>query len=185
MKSIALIRGVGGATAMKMAPLRDALTQAGFTGVQSLQVAGNIVFDDDGEAATGGSVAARAAQAARIRATVAENFGHDLPVIIRSHEELQAAANRNPFLGTHEGKWVMTVFLEHPATKAEAGRVAKEAAALTSTDTCVIDGAEAFIRYDGGVATSKLQSMWLEKRLGIIGTARNANTIAKLLQMSA
>ncbi|MHA7178640.1 DUF1697 domain-containing protein [Arthrobacter sp. MDB2-24] len=95
-RSAALIRGVGGPTAMRMAELRAALEDEGLEGVATSQVAGNIVFDP-GERST-------AACAALIRHTVCARFGHDLPVVIRSHEQLVDAERRNPFIGSQEGR---------------------------------------------------------------------------------
>ncbi|MHA7285285.1 DUF1697 domain-containing protein [Arthrobacter sp. MDT3-44] len=171
-RSAALIRGVGGPTAMRMAALRAALEDKGLDGVATLQVAGNIVFDP-GERST-------AACAALIRHTVRERFGHDLPVVIRSHEQLVDAERRNPFIGSQEGRWVMTVFLDrtpHPATSLDP--------AAGAPNVFAVDGSEVFIRYASGVAGSKLQSTWFEKRLGVVGTARNANTVTKLILLTA
>ena len=44
---------------------------------------------------------------------------------------------------------------------------------------------EVFVRYADAVAGSKLQASWFEKGLGVVGTARNANTVAKLVQLTA
>lgn len=170
-KWVALIRGVGGPTALRMADLRLALEGAGLSGVATLQVAGNVVFDQEDRSMT--------ACAELVRRTVHRRFGHDLPVIVRSHEQLVDAERRNPFVGTHEGRLVMTVFLEvmtRPCAvlDPEAGM----------PDLFVVDGEEVFVRYASAVAGSKLQSAWFEKRLGAVGTARNANTVAKLVQLT-
>lgn len=169
---MALLRGVGGPTALKMAPLRAALTDAGLAGVATLQVAGNIIFEPE---ARDSSETVRL-----IRRTVHDVFGHDLPVIVRTHEQLVGVVTRNPFSGTQEGRWVMTVFLEHPPDL--GARVDTE---VRGPDRFAVDGAEVFVRYEHGVAGSKLQSAWFERQLGVVGTARNANTIAKLLELSA
>jgi uncharacterized protein (DUF1697 family) len=52
-------------------------------------------------------------------------------------------------------------------------------------EEAMLDGREVFVRYPEGIGGSKLQAGWLEKRLGVTGTARNANTIAKLISLSA
>lgn len=170
-KPVALIRGVGGPTALKMAELRSALEDNGLKGVTTLQVAGNIIFDPT-ERST-------AACTTLIRHTVRERFGHDLPVIIRSHQQLVDAERRNPFIGSQEGRWVMTVFLDQtPRPKAVLDPGAG------APNIFAVDGCEVFIRYASGVAGSKLQSTWFEQRLGVVGTARNANTVAKLIQLT-
>jgi uncharacterized protein (DUF1697 family) len=168
--TIALIRGVGGPTAMKMPTLRGVLASAGLGEVATLQVAGNVVLDD------GGRSPDEIAQT--IRDAVRGAFGHDLPVIVRSHAGLVDAHARNPFAGAAEGRWVQTVFLDAVPTGALVlpDGIPEEA---------MLDGREVFVRYPEGIGGSKLQAGWFEKRLGVTGTARNANTIAKLISLSA
>ena len=170
--SVALIRGVGGPTALRMPELRSALEDAGLTGVRTLQVAGNVVLDPGGRSA--------AACAELVRRTVHRSFGHDLPVIVRSHEELVDAERRNPFVGTQEGRWVLTVFLEAPPHLQQTPDPP-----AGSPDQFAVDGSEVFVRYADGVGTSRLQAAWFEKRLGVVGTARNANTVARLVELTA
>jgi len=45
---VALLRGVGGPTALKMPALREVLASEGLGEVETLQVAGNIVLDEAG-----------------------------------------------------------------------------------------------------------------------------------------
>lgn len=171
-KLVALIRGVGGPTALRMADLRSALEDAGLTGVVTLQVAGNIVFDHDDRSTS--------TCAALVRRTVHQRFGHDLPVIVRTHQQLVDAEQRNPFVGTHESRLVMSVFLEgipHPPIPLDP--------AAGGPDQFVVDGMEVFVRYAEAAGGSRLQTAWFEKRLGVLGTARNANTIAKLVHLTA
>lgn len=170
-RTVALIRGVGGPTAMKMAALREVLASAGLSEVETLQVAGNVVLDAGGRSP--------AEIAATVRDAVRGAFGFDLPVLVRSHAELADTVARNPFADAAEGRWVQTVFLESAPAEPT----------LTLPDgipeEAVLDGREVFVRYPEGIGGSKLQAGWFEKRLGATGTARNANTIAKLVAMSA
>lgn len=170
-RTVALIRGVGGPTALKMPALREVLASAGLGEVATLQVAGNVVLDAAGRASDD------IAQA--IRGAVRGAFGFDLPVVVRTHEELVATVSRNPYADAAEGRWVQTVFLDRrpsSATLALPDGIPEEA---------VLDGREVFVRYPDGIGGSKLQAGWFEKRLGVVGTARNANTVAKLIEMSA
>lgn len=157
---------------MRMPELRAALEDRGLSEVTTLQVAGNIVFDQGDRSS--------AACADLVRRTVRERFGHDLPVLVRSHDQLVDIERRNPFIGSHDGRYVMTVFLD---------RIPRADVLLDSVaggpDVFTLDGAEVFVRYASGVAGSKLQTSWFEKQLGVIGTARNANTVARLVELSA
>jgi uncharacterized protein (DUF1697 family) len=171
-RTVALIRGVGGPTALKMAALREVLASAGLGKVDTLQVAGNIVLDDAGRSP--GEIATL------IRESVREAFGFDLPVIVRSYAELADARARNPFADAAEGRWVQTVFLAEPPV----GGMTFEVPAHYPEEA-VLDGREVFVRYPEGIGGSTLQAGWFEKHLGVIGTARNANTVSKLIEMSA
>lgn len=170
-RTVALLRGVGGPTALKMADLREVLASAGLGEVTTLQVAGNVVLDEVGRAPD--------EIAAVVREAVRAAFGHDLPVLVRSRAELVDASARNPFSDAAEGRWVQTVFLD------SAPAIAALELPDGTAEEAVLDGREVFVRYPEGIGGSKLQAGWFEKRLGVTGTARNANTIAKLLALSA
>ncbi len=171
-RSIALIRGVGGPTALKMPALREVLASAGLGEVETLRVAGNIVLDEDGRSP--GEIAGV------VRDAVLDAFGFDLPVVVRSHLELADAHERNPFADVAEGRWVQTVFLIDTPSVGTTFDVPAE-----YPEEAVLDGREVFVRYPEGIGGSKLQAAWFEKRLGVTGTARNANTVATLIAMSA
>lgn len=173
-KVVALIRGVGGPTALKMAELREVATGIGLGGVATLQVAGNVVFDEPDEPLTG------AAQ--RLRAAMLDRFGHDLAVITRTHAQLVDALERDPYKGTHEGRFLATFFLDRAPDPAKVAALDPQ---RSPGDVFTVDGAEVFVRFESGQGTSKLQLPWFEKGLGVIGTARNANTVAKLADMTA
>lgn len=172
--SVALIRAVGGKTAMKMADLKAALSSAGLNVITTLQVAGNVVFDPAG--------ASPDDSAELVHRAILDAFGHDLAVVIRTHEELVAAVARNPYAGSQDGKWIHTMSLVAPPKPALSLAIDH---AYGAPDEFVIDGADIFLRFDSGVANSKLLTSWFERRLEVVGTARNANTMAKLVDLTA
>jgi uncharacterized protein (DUF1697 family) len=47
----------------------------------------------------------------------------------------------------------------------------------------VVHGSEVFIHYPEGIGRSKFSRVPMEKMLGTRGTARNLNTVRKLLEM--
>jgi len=159
---------------MKMTELRDALEDAGFAGVSTLQVAGNILFD---EARSG-----VADQAAQIRATVLGRFGHDLAVIIRSHGELVDALGRHPFIGDADPSWVSIAFLEGPPSISSIEAIDHH---RFSVERFAVSGSEIFMCHPDGQGRSRLTLSWLERQLDVVGTARNVNTVAKLIEMTA
>lgn len=162
---------------MRMPALRETLHAAGLTDVATLQVAGNVVVDPGAHTPEG--------LAHVVRTAVLDSFGHDLPVLVRSHEELRALAERNPYLGTQESRWVLTMILDRIPDDDDVAAALDAAQGIAPEDAFTVDGRAVFLRYASGVGTSRLQGAWLERRLGVVGTARNANTIEKLIALTA
>jgi uncharacterized protein (DUF1697 family) len=50
-------------------------------------------------------------------------------------------------------------------------------------DEAVIDGNRIFIKYDIGAGKTRLDQKYIEKKLNVIATIRNWNTVTKLLEM--
>jgi uncharacterized protein (DUF1697 family) len=90
---VALLRGinVGKAKRVPMAELRELLTSLGYRNVRTLLNSGNAVFDSTARSA--------AAQATRIRAAIAERMNLEVPVIVKSAEDIAAACAENTLLG--------------------------------------------------------------------------------------
>lgn len=158
---------------MKMAELRAALTDAGLVNVATLQVAGNVVFD---EALSGVDDPAKL-----VRETVRRRFGHDLAVIVRSHDDLTDAMRRHPFLDDAAPSRVSITFLDEPPSPELAATVDHD---RFEVERFAVSGAEIFLCHPDGQGTSKLTLAWLERRLSVVGTARNVNTINKLIEMT-
>ena len=80
---VAMLRGinVSGRNKVPMADLRSTAESLGYTGVRSYVQSGNLVFDAPGRA-TPASVASRLGEA------VLETFGVDVPVVVRTRDEL-------------------------------------------------------------------------------------------------
>jgi uncharacterized protein (DUF1697 family) len=45
-------------------------------------------------------------------------------------------------------------------------------------------GEEVYLTYPNGIGTSKLTNVFLEKQLGVAGTARNWNTVTRLVEIA-
>ena len=100
---------------------------------------------------------------------------------MRTPDELRAALAANPFITESEGSRVLITFLsDTPALR--------DAATLESDrfmpDRFELLGAELYAHYPNGAGRSKMNLDYFEKRLGVRGTARNLNTVAKLIELS-
>jgi uncharacterized protein (DUF1697 family) len=88
-RSVALLRGinVGGNSVIRMADLRACFERGGFADVETYIQSGNVLFTAIGPPAT---------LIARIEAMLADDFGHPIPVVLRSRAQLSAVVDRAP-----------------------------------------------------------------------------------------
>jgi len=165
---IALLRAVnvGGHNKIKMAELRDALTEAGFGDVATYVQSGNVVCT---------SRKGAAAVEKAIHQVIAERFGHDITVIVRSPAELATLVAGFPW-DEPDGKASGIVFLDGPSDPIDAAHFAP--------DELKVVGADVYVHYAKTFSDSKLTPAWIEKAAGRAGTRRNWNTVLKLTEMA-
>jgi uncharacterized protein (DUF1697 family) len=87
----------------------------------------------------------------------------------------------NPFVGSRfNPKMLHAVFLESEAPSDRAAQLDPD---RSPPDHFEVSGREIFVHYPGGSGRSKLDLGYFEKQLGVAGTARNWNTVTRLLSM--
>ena len=169
---VALLRGVnvGGRTMIPMPSLEASLEDLGHEDVVTYIQSGNVVFES------------RVKDPAReIEERIAEDFGVSVTVVLRTPAELKTIVKTNPFPKVTDSKKLHVVFLSEKPT-------AKAAAALdpdrSPPDELVVKGREVYVHYPNGQAKTKVTNDWLERTLGVRGTARNWNTVLKLVELT-
>jgi uncharacterized protein (DUF1697 family) len=170
---VAFLRAVnvGGNNKVPMAPLREALTAAGLDDVSTVLQSGNVVFASRKSSATVGKVVGDA---------IEDAFGLSIGVVVRTGAELAAVAATNPFLADEpdrDPKTLHVVFLSGEPTAAAAAKLDPE---RSPPDAFDVAGSEIYLSYPGGSGTSKLTLDYLERTLGVRGTARNWRTVQRL-----
>jgi uncharacterized protein (DUF1697 family) len=173
---VALLRGinVGGKNAIPMGELKSALSSLGLEDIVTYIRSGNVVF----RSRTG---AARAI-AADIERQIAETFGISLTVLLRTPAELAEIAESNPFLEAEEDlSRLHVVFLK---TAPAASATARLDPGRSPPDEFSVCGREIYLHLPNGAARSKLTLDYFERRLEVDATARNWNTLIKLLALS-
>lgn len=113
---------------------------------------------------------------------ILKEFGFEVPIIIRTPQELQNVIKKNPFskIKAFDPARVYFVFLSEAPKKAAL----KNLEALPSTkDLYRLIGSELYLYCMDGFGKSKLASANFEKILSVRTTARNWNTVNKLLEM--
>jgi uncharacterized protein (DUF1697 family) len=168
----ALLRGinVGGKNKVPMPQLKALFEDLGHSDVVTYIQSGNVVFR------------ARQADARAIEQRITDVFGLDVAVVLRTGSELAAAAVGNPFLVQGaDTKPLYVVFLgREPAADA----VEQLDPDRSPGDRFSVHGREVYLDLPNGGGRTKLNLDYLERRLGVKGTARNWNTVLKLVELT-
>ena len=169
---IVLFRGVGGPTKLPSAPLRDALTVAGFRDVTTYIATGNVVLTSDLPAE---GVRARVAAIARKR------LGFAKEIFVRTRREWAKIVRDNPFPEGAANPRTLHAFI----LRAKPPKAAIEAlgAKASGTERLAIRGTTLYFHAPDGFGTSKLPAA-IERALKGETTARNWNTMLKLDELA-
>lgn len=163
---IALLRAlnVGGTGKLPMTDLRDMAGRLGFENAATYIQSGNLVFTTD--------LTASEAQAA-LEAALTTFFGKPQKVLLRDVGELGALCAAAPFPEASPNKVLVTFLPDAPPADALETMVAP------SGEEAVLLEREIAVHYPDGQGRSKLKLPALAP-----GTARNLNTVRKLLEMA-
>jgi uncharacterized protein (DUF1697 family) len=178
---IALLRAVnvGGTGKLPMADLRAVLKKLGYVNIETYIQSGNAVFD----------AGAKPAAVARDLAVALEKLvGAPVGVVVRTHQDLHRIIAENPFAAeaAADGARVHVGFLAAPATaNAKAGLDGIIAKFPARRDRYHLAGDTLYLHLPDGAAETKFTGKTLDRALGVMGTARNWNTVLKLHAMSA
>ncbi|MFG2140529.1 DUF1697 domain-containing protein [Streptomyces sp. NPDC048650] len=176
-RQIALLRGinVGGHNSFPKAKQLELAESLGLKDVCVLLQTGNIVFADPGTPPQ---------ETARIlRDRIAADLGLTVPVVVRTGAELAAVAAANPFPeALPEPKHLHVTFLSSAPADTSPLDALDEAA--FAPDRFRLTGRELYLWCPGGVGRSKLAAAVARAPLGVTATARNWNTVTKLLALA-
>ena len=174
---VSLLRAInlGKRNQVPMPALREALAKAGFSDVRTYVQSGNVVARSPHRAP--------AKVAERITALVKDEFGLDVPVIVRAPDQLDHVIAANPYpVAAQERPNILHVMFLAGAPDPDAVR-ALHTDEMTK-DVCRVDGDNLYIDYGTGVHGNRLTAAYLSRRLRVDGTARNWRTVTTLAQMA-
>ena len=173
-RQIALLRAVnlGPVNRVKMADLRALLEREGYEDVRTLFQSGNVVLTSAKKPDT---------VAREIERLLAGELGVETDVVVRTRDELADAIERNPIAEADEQpKRCQVSFL---AGKPDAAAVKRVAAVDVAPERFEVSGREVYAWHPDGLQRSKLARA-LGDGLGVTATARNWNTVTKLLELA-
>ncbi len=169
---ILLFRGVGGATQLPTAPLRVALTEAGFESVATYINSGNAIVR---------SSLPRDKVIATVAKIAKQKFGFDKAIHAPTLKEWSKLIANNPFPdAVSVPKFLHAALLKEDPDKKNIDAI--RAYAKPGEQITVVDKV-AYIHTPGGFGMSKMAARF-DKLIGVENTARNWNSIVKLEQLA-
>jgi uncharacterized protein (DUF1697 family) len=166
---IALLRAVnlGKRNRVPMAELKEVFERAGCSAVRTHLQSGNVVF------------AHEAPDRGALEAAIAEAFGVETVVILRSAAELRRIVDAHPFGDDTSGS-VVAFLAAKPGRSALAALSEFDAA----PDRVALAGGDVALHYPNGFRGARLTVAKLEQLLEVPATARNWRTVARLAELS-
>ena len=174
---VALLGSINvGGNRLKMADLMAALEEHGFANVATVVASGNVLFEHAraGEAKVEGEIAD----------IVKDRFGIDSLAIVRTAGEVRSAIDDNPFHGDGEDRFVHSIFLDGQPTQDSFDALLAEHRDKGG-ERLAIGPRVLYLDYVHGVGVSSLTGPFLQRRLGVRGTARNMTSLKRIHEKMA
>jgi uncharacterized protein (DUF1697 family) len=166
-KIISMLRGINvGGKKVEMEKLRKDYESLGFTNIRSYIQSGNVVFE----------TSLRNNLAETIEKKIKRSFDLDVAVFIRTESELREIVDNNPFRAKDTTKLHVTFLREKP-------REIPDAEIAGVKDKAQFYGREVYLFCPNGYGRTRLSNSLFERKLKILATTRNWNTVNTLLSM--
>jgi uncharacterized protein (DUF1697 family) len=156
-----------------MPALRESFARDGMKDVRTYVQSGNIVLS---------SSEAPGALARRCSELIAERFGLDIAVVVRTRDELAEVVSLNPLrdVAVNPKRYQVTFM----SAELDPERIEQLAALAGPAEQLVAVGRELYSWHPEGVGRSKLWGRVAGTGLGVTATARNWTTVTTLLSMA-
>lgn len=174
MKLAVLIRGVTptGKNRVPMAQLRELLEASpNFSGIQTYIQSGNVILETD--------LSSRETEHI-IHRIIVDNFGGDLVIIAKNHEQLQKSFKNYSIKNTPIERQYYT-FLKNIPSEEGLNKLAERD---FGEDKYEIVDDMVYIAFATKASDSKLTNNVIEQKLGTSATTRNYNTTKRLAELT-
>jgi len=170
-----MLRGInlGAHKKVPMPALKALYESLNFKNVSTYIQSGNVVFEHD-ESLEG--------LALKLEQKIAEHFGFEVPVILRTLAEMQAVSKENPFLkdATVEAAQLHVTFLAEGPEQVLLDKIQSFSAA---PDEFRMVGKTIYLHCPNGYGRTKLTNNFFEQKLKLTATTRNWKTVNELTNM--
>lgn len=172
---IVLLKGinVGGHKKVPMADLRALLAKSGFENVKTYIQSGNVILESSEENIHN--------MESHIKDIILKQFGFEVSVLVKERKDLERIFNACPF--SEEKKKTSYFIMLHEIPDAELVKIASEKVyegeAYEIINDCI------YFYCEKGFGQAKFNANFFERKLNTFATARNYNTMLKLVSLSA
>ena len=172
---LVLLRGinVSGHNMMKMEALKTMLENIGFQNVRTYLQSGNVFVDSEEDAAKVGFM---------IKQEIFKVFGHEVPTIVITKEDLELCFANNSFLKEKDVD-TKKLYVAFVSTLLKKENINDLKISQFKPDEASIDDNRIFIKYAVGAGKTRFDQKYIEKKLNVTATIRNWNTVTNLLAM--
>jgi uncharacterized protein (DUF1697 family) len=174
---VSMLRGINlGKRQVPMDGLKDLYQKLKYKGILTYIQSGNVIFRT-------GKKKPEQSMIAEIEKAILTKYGFEVPVIIRTRDEMEKIVRINPMLekkGIQLDKLQVTFLAENPPTE-----LAEQIDTRDYTpDEWKIMGREIYLYCPNGYGITKLSNNFFEKKLKTKATTRNWKTVHALVEMS-
>jgi uncharacterized protein (DUF1697 family) len=167
---------MAGHNSIKMTDLAVLFKDLGYNNAETFIQSGNVIFSSSNELPVHDI-------SLRIEKAIAQKFSYNIPVMIRTVEEMRSLIPANPFLAEEnfDPSRMAVIFLYQNPSEAQIQKVIN---IDYPPDKFKIIGSDIFIYCPNGFGRTKLYTNFFEKKMGVTGTGRNWKTITTLLNLA-
>ena len=174
MTHLALLRGinVGGKAKLPMKELVAIFAAAGAVNIRTYIQSGNVLFESP----------IPEPLIAQVTTEIARIYGYPGRIVLRSAVELTAAFKANPF--EKAGASAETMHVYFLADKPDPVATRALDPDRSPGDSFVVKNREIYLHLPNGMARTKLTNAYFDAKLKTTSTARNWNTVGKLVELA-
>ena len=160
---------------MAMNDLRETFGSLGYDDVVTYIQSVNVLFSTSSKSED--------AIVEAIEHRIAHDFGDSPAVLLRTVTDLRRVGSKSPFAkrGADPARHHVT-FLDEAPSKATLKALELPP---SGRDELVVDGREVYVHTPNGYAGTKYTGTFIERRLGVVSTTRNWNTVTKLCALAS
>ncbi len=170
---VILLRGIAptGKNKVPMAPLREALTEAGLGEVRTYIQSGNVIATSE---------FTHVEIEKLVHDVIQKEFGGNIAVIARTTKEFTGILKRCPFTNVDRSKLYFSLLSANPDKELLREFLSTD----FSPDQVRFVGDTIYTLYAIKHSASKFNNNYFERKLKIVATTRNLNTMSKLVALA-